>query len=100
MWIKEGTIGNVKSRVERLEDRLKPKAEITGPYPPKKVTEEWLVEFCRLPQEHNEKYPSDPTFRNCSEALTAEIREAWKDSLVSSSEAVENTAATKANELH
>jgi hypothetical protein len=83
-------MANVKSRVERLEDRLKPKAEITGPYPRKKVTEEWLVEFCRLVQEHNEKYPSDPTFRDYSEALTPEIRDAWKDYLVPSSEAVDN----------
>ena len=38
-------MNNLDRRIERLEDRLLPKPEITGPYPSKTVSEEWVKEF-------------------------------------------------------
>jgi hypothetical protein len=48
-------MGNIERRLERLEDRLIPKA-IKGPYPIKTVSEERKVEYRRMLEEHHRKY--------------------------------------------
>ena len=50
-------MGNVRRRVERLEDRVMPKPEIPGPYPRKELREGWLAEFRQIVEEQYRQRP-------------------------------------------